>query len=129
MLARIKVHNEAVGFVFCAWEFGLCSILVVPFVLWFFARGQYLFGLVGLGLIANFLVLVALALRSLQRGEHAWGIRQFLDRERRREIYARYPRFDTNTTVLCIALVLPFITLIAVTVELSRAWASSRTRG
>jgi hypothetical protein len=120
MLARIKVHNYVNGFRFCVWEFVVASLLVLPFTVWFLAQGKYLYGVVGVGLIMNFLVVVTLAVQSLRRGEQDRGILQFFNKQRRGEIHAEYPHLDADTGIVCVALILPFVTLAGVMIDLAK---------
>jgi hypothetical protein len=120
VLQRIKRHNEVWGFRFCAGEFVLASLLILPFTVWYLAHGKYLYGVIGMGLITNFLVVVVLALQSLHRGERDRGILQFFNKQLRGDIHAAYPRLDAETAVLCVAVILPFVTLAWVMIDLAK---------
>jgi hypothetical protein len=117
MIHIVRIHNYLNGFKFSTYEFILSSLIVLPFSFYYLTHNNFLYGLVSLGLIANFLIIVLFALQSIRRNEKDIGIKKLFKKERRGPIHEEYPNLDTMTLVLCITLVIPFLLVILILAE------------
>jgi hypothetical protein len=74
MIARIEAHNRLNGFAFVIGEFALIGLVALAFAALYSARANVLLAAACLGITANSLVVIFLAIRSLTRGESGIGI-------------------------------------------------------
>lgn len=117
MVERILAHNRLNGLLFSLIEFGLFSLLVAPFAVYYGLHGRWVLFAICVGVICNFLTIVTFAARSLKSGEKSVGHRKLLRREERVEIAKQYPHLMTDTLTLTVTSLLPFVLLVAVRVE------------
>lgn len=118
LIQRIKEHNYLNGFKFVIAEFGIFILIILPFTLYYLLHNNFIFGVIGLGLIANFMVVLVFAVGSVLRKETSVGINKVYSKKYREEINQKYPQLTNDTFILFAALIIPFILLIVVCAEL-----------
>lgn len=125
MTERIVAHNRLNGFVFSVIEFGLFSLIIVPFSIFYGFTGRWILFAISIGIVCNFLTVVTFAIMSLRSGEQSVGHRKLLNREYRAEIAKKYPHLFYDTLILTTSSLLPFVLLLAVCRE--TPWKLDRT--
>ena len=114
---KIREHNYLNGFKFVIVEFGFFICFILPFTLYYLVHKNFLYGIIGLGLIANFVVVIVFALRSVFKHEISIGINKLYNKKMREEINVNYPNLSKDTFILFISLILPFSLAIVVCIE------------
>lgn len=114
---RIRAHNYINGHLFSAVEFILAACIILPFFVYYLLHGRLLLAGISLGLILNFIVIVSFALASFRRGEKSIGLAFYRDAEVRRQVAREYPDLQSDTVILCLALLIPFCLAAAVLYE------------
>lgn len=118
MIDRIVSHNHLNGLVFSVAEFSLFLLAVLPFGLYYFFHHNLPFTLIALGLICNFLVIVLFGVRSLLRKEKGGSHKDLFEPTKREAIGRQYPHLMTDTLLLVLTLLVPFLLCILVILEL-----------
>ena len=114
---KIKAHNYINGYMFSAVEFILAAGIIFPFFVYYLWHGRLLLAGISIGLVSNFIVIVSFALASLRRGEESIGLAFYLDAKVRRQVAREYPDLQSDTVILCLALLIPFCLTVAVLYE------------
>jgi hypothetical protein len=121
LIKKILDHNYLNGFKFVVAEFGIFILVILPFTFYYSIHKNFLFGIIGIGLLANFVVVIFYAMRSIQRKERSLGINKIYDKKIREQIMLEYPHLVRDTFVLFAALILPFFLATGVSIELLKA--------
>jgi hypothetical protein len=121
MIARVETHNRLNGFGFVIGEFGLIGVVALVFALLYLAKGSGLPAVACAGITANSIIVILLAVRSLRRGEAGIGIwRIYTQREVRDQVMREHPGLSTETLLITLAVLLPFLLFLMVAVEAVR---------
>ena len=115
---KIQEHNYLNGYLFVVIEFGVFIMVILPFTLYYILHGKIWPGIIGLGLIVNFIPMLFFALRSLLRKEKSIGIHKIYNKMQRDDIKERFPNLSLDTLVLLVCLIIPFLLVIALCIEL-----------
>ncbi|MBW4061014.1 hypothetical protein HJC99_00350 [Candidatus Saccharibacteria bacterium] len=116
-IAKVKSHNYINGYWFSAIEFSLASFVVAPFSYYYLAHNRIIFGILSIGLIMNFLVIVGFAVESIIQGERGLGMAFYRDRRVREKIASQYPYLGRDTIMLCVGFLIPFYLATAIYIE------------
>lgn len=81
-------------------------------------HGNNILGIIGLGLLLNFITVILFALRSISNKEVSVGIHKLYNKKIREEIRLKYPHLSKDTFILFVTLVVPFMLAIVVCIEL-----------
>ena len=121
MIAPVETHNRLNGFGFVIGEFGLVGVVALVLAVLYVARGNGLPAVAFAGITANSIVVMWLAVRSLRRGEAAIGLwRLYTQREIRDEVMREHPRLSTETLLITLAVLVPFLLLVIAAIEAVR---------
>ena len=112
ILERIRSHNYLNGFVFSTVEFFIMALVISPFAFYYLTHGRYIMGLLSLGIFLNCLPIIYCGIQSILKKEKDWGIKQLFKKRNREDIRNRYPHMGLDTTILVIAILLPFVTFL-----------------
>jgi len=118
MIQRIKTHNILNGILFSMIEFVVAALIVAPFAIYYVLHGRTLYAAIAIGIILNFLVVVAFGLQQYKNKEKDIGIRQLFNKNTRETVGREHPHLGGDTTILVITLLLPFVMVICVLYEL-----------
>jgi len=119
MIDRIQSHNTLNGFRFSVAEFALVILIVFPFGLYYFLHQKLALALIALGLICNFSMMIIFGVRSILRKEKGGNQKDLFNKIKREEIDRKHPKLLTDTLLLVITLLLPFLLFVSVTIELT----------
>ena len=114
---RIKRHNILNGFLFSFVEFALIALLIGGFAIFALMSGKYLIGIVGLGIAANCIPVMAYSIQSLRAKEKALGFGSWLHASGRLIIAKRYSEAAVDTTVIVVATAIPFLALFLMLID------------
>ncbi|MGH2465076.1 MAG: hypothetical protein ACRDGI_06415 [Candidatus Limnocylindrales bacterium] len=120
MIRVIRDHNKLNGLRFSAAEFTAVWVVGLGLALWFASAGAVLLAIAALGVAANAVPVVSLAVASIRAGEPDIGLRGMLHREVRAQALREVPTMQRDTYILAGASVLPFVVVGAVLLELRR---------
>lgn len=121
MIARVQAHNRLNGFGFVICEFALIGLVGAVFAVLYLARGNLLYGIAGLGIAFNSLLVIVLAARSLARRETGIGIlRIYTQPAVRAKVMREHPDLSKDTLLITVAVLVPFLLLILVVAEAVR---------
>ena len=118
MINRIKTHNIINGIIFSTVEFVIAALIVAPFAIYYVFHGNVLYATISIGIILNFLMIVAFGLRQYKNKEKDIGIQHMFNKDVREKISREYPNLSNDTSVLVITMLLPFVMFIWVLYEL-----------
>jgi hypothetical protein len=118
MIDRIKTHNILNGIIFSVAEFVIAALIVAPFAIYYVFHGIVLYAAIAIGIILNFLMIVAFGLRQYRNNEKDIGIQHMFNKSVRETISREYPNLSNDTSVLVITTLLPFVMFISVLYEL-----------
>ena len=118
MINRIKTHNILNGIIFSMVEFVIAALIVAPFAIYYVFHGIMLYATISIGIILNFLMIVAFGLRQYKNKEKDIGIQHMFNKTVREKISREYPNLSNDTSVLVITMLLPFVMFIWVVYEL-----------
>ncbi|MGH2512675.1 MAG: hypothetical protein ACRDGQ_08315 [Candidatus Limnocylindrales bacterium] len=118
MIAIIRAHNNLNGLRFSAVEFAVVGAVAVVLATLFGSVGATLPAIVALGIAANAIPVIGLALSAIRRGEPDIGFRAMLRRDVRAQALREGPTMQRDTYILAGACLLPFVVLVAVVVDL-----------
>lgn len=119
MIHIIKSHNELNGAVFAVVEFGLMALFLIPFGVYCLLAQKLAVGLVVGGIGLNCLPVVYYGLRASTKTESSPGT--IWNGAARDRLLAENPHMLRDTFTLTGATLVPFLVLIVVWVEASRA--------
>lgn len=117
MTERIVAHNRINGFTFSVIEFGLFSLIIMPFSIFYGFTERWLFLAISVGIITNCLTVVIFAVISLRSGDVSVGHWKLFNREDRAAIAKQYPHLFYDTLILTTSSLLPFVLFLAVCLE------------
>ena len=103
---KIRAHNYINGYIFSAIEFILAASIILPFFVYYLLHGRILLAGISFGLILNFIMVVSFALASLWRKEESIGWAFYLDAKVRRQVAQENPNLQSDTLILCMALLM-----------------------
>ena len=106
---QIQEHNYLNGYVFVIFEFGIFIIILLPFTLYYLLHEKLWLGIVGLGLITNFIPVMLYALRSFFRKEKSIGINKLFNKKQRDDIEEKFPDLSKDTSIMFAYLIIPFL--------------------
>lgn len=109
MIERIKIHNYLNGFVFSMIEFLIVGLILMPFTVYYFLHSRFFYGMAGLGIILNSLLISAFAINSLNKKEKDLGLRKLFNPQVRHEMHNKYPNLQRDTYILSALILLPFM--------------------
>ena len=118
LIDKIQAHNEVNGFLFSAVEFVVIALVALPFGVYYLTHGRLVAGGVGVGIAANALTVTAFAIYSLRSRQKDIGILAWFTKEGRKLIAGKYPGISSDTMVLTVVTLLPFIMLLGCGYEL-----------
>lgn len=121
MLRIIRAHNKLNGLRFSAAEFSVAGIGCVAVAIVFGSAGSIWLAIFALGIAANALPVMWLAVGSIRRGEPDVGFRAMLRPGVRAQALREQPTMQRDTYILAGACLLPFVVLVAVLIESRRA--------
>jgi hypothetical protein len=118
VIARVETHNRLNGFGFVIGEFALIGGVTLVFAVLYLAKGSGLQAVGCAGITANSMVVIWLAVRSLRRGEAGIGLwRLYTQREVRDQVIREHPGLSTETLLITLAVLVPFLLLLIVAFE------------
>jgi hypothetical protein len=121
MITRVETHNRFNGFGFVIGELSLIGVVALVFAVLYLAKGSGLPAVACAGITVNSIVVNWLAVRSLRRGVEGIGIwRIYTQREVRDQVMREHPGLSTETLLITLAVLAPFLLLLIVAVEASR---------
>jgi hypothetical protein len=121
MIARLEAHNRLNGFAFVIGEFALIGGVVATFAVLYAARGNWLYAAACSGIVANAVVVIVLAARSVARHETGIGIlRIYSQRALREQVAREHPDLSRDTVLITIAVLAPLLLFIVVVLEVVR---------
>ncbi len=118
MIRRIKTHNLLNGIVFSIVEFLIAALIVAPFAAYYIVLGRFLLAILAIGIILNCLVIVVIGIQQYRRGEKDVGIRHLFNKDIRERVGREYPHLGSDTLVLSVTVLLPFVILFWVVGEM-----------
>jgi hypothetical protein len=121
MIARVETHNRLNGFGFVIGEFALVGLVALVLAALYVARGGGLpaFGCVGIA--ANSIVVIWLAVRALRRGESGIGLwRIYTQPAVRDQVMREHPGLSAETLLIALAVLVPYLLLLIVAAEAAR---------
>ena len=119
MIDRIQSHNTLNGFLFSVGEFALFTLVVFPFGVYYLLHQRWAFAFIALGWICNFAMIITFGIRSILRKEQGGSYKDLLNKTKREEMKQKYPRLSLDTLLLVVALLLPFLLFVSVSLELT----------
>ncbi len=118
MIARVETHNRLNGFGFVIGEFALVGLVALVLAVLYMARGGGLPAVAGVGIAANSIVVIWLAVRALRRGESGIGIwRLYTHRSVREQVMREHPGLLAETLLIALAVLVPYLLLLIVAAE------------
>jgi hypothetical protein len=122
VIKRIEDHNRLNGYLFVTIEFGVIGAVVAPFGIYWLGHQDWLLGAIAVGIVANSLVVLGTALRSLMRGERGVGIwKIYTDPATRKAVAEAHPSLSADTAMVAIGALLPFVLATIVALETLQA--------
>src|SRR5215510_821233 len=118
MIKRLKTQNHLNGIIFSTDEFVIAALIVAHFAVYYVFHGILLYATISIGIILNFLMMVAFGLRQYKNKEKDIGIQHMFNKDVREKISREYPNLSNDTSVLVITMLLPFVMFIWVLYEL-----------
>jgi Na+/melibiose symporter-like transporter len=118
LVSIISEHNYLNGFKFVIAEFGVFILIILPFTLYYLIHRNLLFGLIGSGLVSNFVTVILFAFRSIRKRETSIGVLSFYKKKNLAELKHEYPDLSKHTFILFICLLVPFLLTVGVCIEL-----------
>ena len=112
MIGIIREHNLLTGYRFVVVEYGLVSLALGALAIAYALMGRWLDAAIWLGVAANGLVVLALALAAVGRHAHDFGAFPMRRASFRRSVHRHRPRLGRRTTVLILASFVPFLVVI-----------------
>ena len=121
MIARVETHNSLNGFGFVIGEFGLIGLVALVFAVLYAAHGAGLPAIACVGIAANSIVVIWLAVRATRRGKSAIGLWRIYTRpEVRAQVMREHPRLSSETALITLAVLVPFLLLLMMGAEAAR---------
>jgi hypothetical protein len=112
MIDRIKTHNILNGIIFSIVEFIIAALIIAPFAIYYVVHGRVLYATIAIGIILSCLTIVAFGIQQRKNKVKDVGIQHMFDKNVRERISREYPHLNTDTSVLLITLLLPFVTFL-----------------
>ena len=120
-MARVETHNSLNGFGFVIGEFGLIGVVALVFAVLYAAKGGGLPAVACLGITANSIVVIWLAVRAMRRGKSAIGLwRIYTQPEVRAQVMREHPGLSSETLLITLAVLVPFLLPLIVGAEAAR---------
>ena len=117
----IRRHNRLNGVTFCIIEFGCIALLIGAFGIYYLLHQRIGPAIVALGITLNCVTVVVIALRQLAQdkasGRHSGS---FWNKTVREQLRRENPNMLRDTMILTVSTLLPFATLAAVAIDISR---------
>ncbi len=120
MVAIVRRHNALNGLIFSLLEFGLIALLVGAFAVYYLIHRNTVLAFITVGSALNCLPVVVLACQTLLTTAPAERVGSIWNRQARAQHLRENPHMLRDTLVLTGATLLPFVSLLAVLVELVR---------
>jgi hypothetical protein len=114
---KIQEHNYLNGYLFVIIEFSIFIIVLLPFTWYYLLHEKLWLGIIGLGLITNFIPVILYALRSFFRKEKSIGIIKFYNKKQRDDIREKIPNLSRDTSILFAYLIVPFLLITTLFIE------------
>jgi hypothetical protein len=114
LLRMIRMHNYINGNIFSLIEFLVMSVVIAPFAVYYIFHGPWLYATIAVGIVLNCLTISFVALQSLIRNEESIGLmKTYFDKDVGKRVRAEYPKMSQETFILCVAVLIPFLLLVA----------------
>jgi hypothetical protein len=120
VIGIIREHNVFTGYRLVVWEYGIVAALLGLLALGYTTAGRWVEALAWLGIVANALVILTLALASIRRGDRDFGSLPMRRAAFRRSVGRHRPGLGRRTTALILASFVPFLVPALVSIELAR---------
>ena len=126
MIERIRDHNNLNGIRFATIEFSIIAFVGAVLTLIMLVLGRWAPGLIFLGITANCLVIVVTGAYAWRAGKVGTGWSSLRTKLQRDQITRVHPHMLLDTVILVIALLLPFVVVVAVLFETFTAKSRSK---
>lgn len=121
MIARVGAHNRLNGFAFVIGEFALIGGVAATFGVLYLVRGDLLFATPCFGIVANSVVVIVLAARSVAQHETGVGILRIYSQPALRGQVAReHSDLARDTVLITTAVLVPLLLFIVVVLQAVR---------
>jgi hypothetical protein len=122
VIRRIVEHNQPNGIAFAIAEFLLVAVVAALLAAGYARQGQAVAAVLALGTALNSLVVVAFGIVAWRRGERGTPLSVVFSRSGRRDLTRAHPRLMSDTMIVAITALVPFVLLAATLAEY--AWTS-----
>jgi hypothetical protein len=121
MTAIVREHNLLTGYRFVILEYLLVSLFLGALGTYYLLASRWIDAAIWLGIVANCLVISALAVAALRNGAADYGSLPMRRRGFRAEIGREHPHLGRRTTALVTVAFVPFLLVSLVVAERHRA--------
>jgi hypothetical protein len=118
MIRRIKSHNLLNGILFSISEFGFTALIIAPFAFYYISHDKFLYAFIAVGIIFNSLSIVAFGLVQYRYREKDIGFPRVFEKSYREQAIKENPHLFLDTTILVVAILMPFALILITLFEL-----------
>ena len=109
LLHMIREHNRLNGFRFVIIEFCLVTLAALFISVSGILHGEWPVALIGTGIAANAVAVIAIAVAQIRDHEQSEGLRKLRSSQFRADIGQKYPKLSSHTVVLLVSILIPLL--------------------